>query len=209
MLKLKRFSKTLARSGATGRADLATVPESPPPLRRGRFFLALGAALFALPAAAQTAPAPAAAQPLWLTALLGLLPMVIGAVLALKPLLKLADWLHARALDQGRSAVARLGLLAGESLSKSVEHFLEATGADYSDLATPEKRAAALAHLKAQAEAGALPAVTDAAKALGSSWLAGAASSAVDAAAAKADGVVQQIMKEAPAQKLGDAVSRP
>jgi hypothetical protein len=154
-----------------------------------RFLLHFGVVLalgWSCTAMAQEPGEIAPAQPLWLTALLGLLPVVVGAVLAIHPLLKLAAWLDARALDTGRSAAARAALLGTESLAKSVDHYLEATNSDYSDLADPAKRAAALKHIKDQAEAGALPALKDAIDALGSSWFAGAASAAVDQAAAKA-----------------------
>lgn len=148
---------------------------------------------------------PPAANPLWLTALLGLAPVLIAAIVLLRPLLTLASWLHARALDQGRSALIKATFLATESLAKSVDHFLELTSADYADLLDPTKRAAALKHLEDQARSGALPAVTAALQALGSGWLTGAASQAIDAAAAKAPPVA--VVAPGSTQKLTEALS--
>jgi hypothetical protein len=161
-------------------------PWFPPHPRRGLSFLLLGALLWSSSSFAQ-ASAVSAPTPLWQTLLVSLLPVAIGAALAIHPLLKLASWLHARALDANASAAQRAVLLGTESLARSIDHFLEVTGSDFSDLASPAKRQAALTHLEQEAKAGALPAVTDAVKAMGSNWLAGAASAAVDAAAMKAD----------------------
>lgn len=131
---------------------------------------------------ADTAPA---SSPL-MQLLIAALPFVIGALVALHPLSKLAAFLHAHALDANRSAMARGAFLAGESLSKSLDHFLEMSGQDAADLADPSKRQAALKHLEDTAKSEALPAAADAVKAFGSSWLTGAASQVIDAALAKA-----------------------
>ena len=129
--------------------------------------------------------ADAAAQPVWLTLVIAALPFVISGLVALHPLLKLGAFLHAKAEDANRSAVAKGGFLAVESLSKSLDHFLEQSGQDISDLADPAKRQAALKHLEDTAKSDALPAAADAVKAFGSSWLTGAASQVIDAAMAK------------------------
>jgi hypothetical protein len=127
-----------------------------------------------------------AAQPAWLTLLIAALPFVVGALVSLHPLLKLAAFLHAHAEDAKNSATAKGAFLAAESLAKSLDHFLEMSGQDVSDLADPAKRAAALKHLETTAVSSALPAAAEAVKAFGSSWLTGAASQVIDAAMAKA-----------------------
>jgi hypothetical protein len=131
--------------------------------------------------------ADAAAQPVWLTLLAAALPLLIPALVALHPLMKLGAFMHAKALDANRSAMAKSAFLGAESLAKSLDHFLELSGQDVSDLADPAKRQAALKHLEDNAKSSALPAAADAVKAFGSSWLTGAASQAIDAAMAKAD----------------------
>lgn len=121
----------------------------------------------------------------WVGVLMALLPLVIGALVLLHPLLKLAAWLHAMAQDASKSAMAKAALLGAESIAKSLDHFLETNAQDAKDLADPAKRAAAFEHLKKEAVSGALPAAATAAAAMGATWLSGAASQAIDAAVEK------------------------
>lgn len=151
-------------------------------------------ALLSLPAFAQAADVAAVdgGMPGWLKVLGLIVPGLVFLVVATHAVLKLADKLHAEAIDAQKSALQRTLFLAGESLARSVDHYLELTQADFADLFDESKRAAAVKHLEDQAKVGALPAVSDAMKAMGSNWLAGAASAAVDAATTKAALVPQK-----------------
>lgn len=135
----------------------------------------------ALAFAQAAAPAPAG-QPAWLALLIGIAPALIAGALAIHPLLKLAALLDAHALDKNTSAGAKIAFLGMESAAKSLDHFLEASGGDIGDLVDPAKRAAALQHIENAAKTGAMPALADAAEAMGAGWLTGAASQVIDAA---------------------------
>lgn len=165
-------------------------------------FLAVIAAVLLSPALAfaQSAASAAPAQPVWVTILLGLAPLLLGGLLALRPLLKLAAFLDAHAQDKNASALAKTAYLGAESAAKSLDHFLETTGNDAVDLIDPSKRAAALQHIENAAKTQALPALSDAVSSMGAGWLTGAASQAIDAAikAAPAVAVAAPVKVAAP-----------
>lgn len=142
-------------------------------------FLASGIAF-----AQDAAPAVAQAQPVWLSVLLQVLPYLLGFLLALHPLLKLAGLFHAMAQDAAGSALKHAIGGTGEYLLTSIDHYLEESGQDLKDLSDESKRAAAVADLKRRAIAEGPPTVLKAVAQLGESWLSGKASQAVDVAIA-------------------------
>lgn len=146
---------------------------------------------------AQVVAGAVAPQPVWATLLIALAPFLIGAILAIHPLLKLGAWLHAKAEDVGTSTLAKTAFLGGESIVVSLDHFLEAEQLDGKDLLDPAKRSAALKHIEAAAASAALPALSDAASAMGASWITGKASQAIDAAIAHAPAVAAQAVAAA------------
>lgn len=141
--------------------------------------LMLAASAWAQPAASVTPTTG------WVQLLFSAGPVVVGLVLAIRPLVKLGNWLHAKALDTQMSARQKAAYLGAESLARSLDHYLEVGNQDLQDLFDPAKRADALKHLELSARSGAAPAAGDALNAMGAQWLTGTASAAIDAALAK------------------------
>jgi hypothetical protein len=142
-------------------------------------FLASGIAF-----AADAASVVTAAQPVWLSVLLQVLPYLLGVLIALHPLLKLAGLFHAMAQEASGSALKHAVGGTAEYMLTSIDHYLEESGQDLKDLTDESKRAAAVADLKKRAIAEGPPMVLKAVAQLGESWLAGKASQAVDVALA-------------------------
>lgn len=93
-----------------------------------------------------------------------LLVTLIGAAIAIHPLMKLAAWLHADA--QRRAGLAKVLEDGGGSLAEKLDAFLSANGQDVKDLVDPAKRAAAEAHLADQGKAAVATAIKGAASVL-------------------------------------------
>lgn len=142
-------------------------------------------AVVLFPILAFAADAAPAVQPVWATILIAVAPFLISGLVALHPLMKLGSFFHEKAQDAKLSAVARSAMLGGESLAKSLDHFLEVEQKDFKDLIDPATRAAALKHMEGEAKSEALPALGHAAEAMGAGWVTGAASQVIDAAVAK------------------------
>jgi hypothetical protein len=131
-----------------------------------RVFMALSllaVALMAGMAFAQEPGAPVvAAQPAWLTLVLGLAPWVIGGLVGLHLAHHLGLWLRADAAKRG-GALGKLELVLADGADE-LDDYLTQNKQNVQDLVDPTKRAAAEAALKAAGISDAKAAVDSALK---------------------------------------------